>query len=118
MVLDGKKKKKSIANFVSMFPFLSFFLSFIFEIIHYKIHKIHQGFWSFVFLFLAFRLTHSHAHNYYYVVGFGLPKAARPFGKWNNLQHSKVLLFRSNEGLRVVISGNNLTEHQWTEGIV
>ena len=27
--------------------------------------------------------------------------------------HSKVLLFRSNQGLRVVISGNNLTRGQW-----
>ena len=29
--------------------------------------------------------------------------------------HAKLLLFRSPEGLRIVISGNNLTEPQWTE---
>jgi len=41
--------------------------------------------------------------------------ACRPFGKEQNLMHAKVLLFRSTKGVRIVVSGNNLTEHQWTE---
>jgi hypothetical protein len=41
--------------------------------------------------------------------------ACRPFGNDHHLMHAKLLLFRSQEGLRIVVSGNNLTEHQWTE---
>jgi hypothetical protein len=41
--------------------------------------------------------------------------ACRPFGRSELLMHAKILLFRSNDGLRIVVSGNNLTEKQWTE---
>lgn len=41
--------------------------------------------------------------------------ACRPFGRSELLMHAKILLFRSDNGLRIVVSGNNLTEKQWTE---
>ncbi|KAL3917934.1 MAG: hypothetical protein SGILL_004479, partial [Bacillariaceae sp.] len=42
--------------------------------------------------------------------------ACAPFGKYKaHLMHAKLLLFRSAKGLRIVISGNNLTTPQWTE---
>ncbi|KAG7358977.1 tyrosyl-DNA phosphodiesterase [Nitzschia inconspicua] len=40
--------------------------------------------------------------------------ACRPFGRSELLMHAKILMFRSDKGLRLVISGNNLTEKQWT----
>jgi Tyrosyl-DNA phosphodiesterase len=41
--------------------------------------------------------------------------ACRPFGRPEQLMHAKILLFRSDQGLRIAVSGNNLTEKQWTE---